>query len=368
LSFFVGFTLVELLVVIAIIGVLIAILLPAVQAAREAARKMQCSNNLKQWALTCHNYHDTHDSLPPLGTGRAGLDDRIGWTVLCLPYSERTALYEMMSSGGVTCAVNGSTNYLPFGASPWDENYIPWKTRLSILLCPSDAKATETAPGNIGRRSYRASVGDFAVDWGNSGTAGKSYQDRVYYHRGCFSRANGRSFAFITDGTSNTMLLGEVLNGSGGSTAAHDTRSRGDIAGKTSSDWTATPSWCLTSTVNGQIRSDWGSAGYAGYNWGDGITPLSGVHSFLPPNSPSCIAGTLDYGPNGHAMISLSSYHTGGANIALADGSVRFLSNTISYGNPGIDMWSMWYGCGSNSVYGVIGALGTAFGEESVSF
>ncbi|MDR2641930.1 MAG: DUF1559 domain-containing protein [Planctomycetaceae bacterium] len=359
---------VELLVVIAIIGVLIAILLPAVQAAREAARRMQCTNNLKQWAIASHNYHDTHDSFPPLGTGLA---DRISWTVLLLPFTEQSALHATMAAGGTVCDINGTTNYPSFGAYPWDENYIPWKTRISFLICPSDGKAKEPAPGNIARRSYRASVGDFASDWGQAGTAGKNYQDRPYYHRGCFSRANGRNFAFITDGASNTLLFGEVLNGSGnveGDVSSRNKRERGDIAGRTSSDWTATPAWCLSSTINGRIRSDnnWGSVGFAGYLWGDGITVLSGFHSFLPPNSPSCVAGTMDYTPNGHVYVSLSSYHTGGANVAMADASVHFLSNTISYGDPSKDIWQMWFGCGKQSVYGVIGALGTAFGDETV--
>jgi prepilin-type N-terminal cleavage/methylation domain-containing protein/prepilin-type processing-associated H-X9-DG protein len=364
-----AFTLVELLVVIAIIGILIALLLPAVQAAREAARRMQCTNHLKQWALASHNYHDTHGSFPPLGTGR---NDRIGWTVLLLPFTEQSGLYEMMAAGGTVCDANGSTNYAPFGADPWDENYVPWKTQISFLLCPSDSKAREPAPGRIGRRNYRACAGDFACDWGQAGTAGCRYQDRPYYHRGCFSRANGRNFAFITDGASNTMLLGEVLNGSGdvaGDVSTRNKRMRGDIAGRTSTDWTGTPAWCLTSTINGQIRSDssWGSVGYAGYLWGDGITVLSGFHSFLPPNSPSCVIGQLDYTPNGHVMVSLSSYHTGGANVAMADASVHFFSNTISYGDPSKDIWKMWFGCGQPSVYGVIGALGTAFGSETVA-
>jgi prepilin-type processing-associated H-X9-DG protein len=358
------------LVVIAIIGVLIAILLPAVQAARAAAQRMQCSNNLKQWAIACHNYHDTHSSFPPLGTGwREG----ISWTVLLLPFTEQAPLYEMMAAGGTVCDATGAWSYLPFTADQWDENYIPWKTQISILLCPSDSRARETAPGKIGRRSYRASVGDFSVDWGQAGTAAKNYKDRPYYYRGCFSRVNGRDFAFITDGASNTMLLGEVLNGSGnieGVVSSRNKRVRGDIAGRTSTDWTGTPAWCLSSTVNGQIRSDnnWGSVGFAGYNWGDGNTVLSAFHSFLPPNSPSCLVGTFNYTPAGQPIISLSSYHSGGANVAFADGSVHFLNNSINYGDPTRDIWQMWFGCGQQSVYGVIGALGTAFGDESVSF
>ncbi|MDR1492054.1 MAG: DUF1559 domain-containing protein, partial [Planctomycetaceae bacterium] len=168
-----AFTLVELLVVIAIIGVLIALLLPAVQAAREAARRMQCTNHLKQWALGCHNHHDTLGALPPLG--KEGNDDRIGWTVWLLPYVEQSAIYQLAASGGTAAAVNGTTNYDPFGGNPWDTNYLPWQTQISILICPSDPKAKTPCDG-IGRRNYLASVGDFGTNWNcgevNPGTGG----------------------------------------------------------------------------------------------------------------------------------------------------------------------------------------------------
>ncbi|MDR1958553.1 MAG: DUF1559 domain-containing protein [Planctomycetaceae bacterium] len=366
-----GFTLVELLVVIAIIGVLIALLLPAVQAAREAARRMQCTNYLKQWALACHNYHDSHNTLPALGTGPNGMDDRISWTVLALPFTEQSALYQSIAAGGTSTAVNGTTNYPPFGAYPWDTNYIPWRTQVPILICPSDPK-TQPCDG-IGRRNYLASVGDFGSAW--SIQPGPTGRDGPQNFRGCFSRKNGRNFAFITDGTSNTLLLGEVLCGSNTtySFSANDRRERGDVAGRWATDWTATISWCLSSMSGGRIRSDnnWGSVGFAGMTWADGATALSGFNSFLPPNSPSCIIGTngkLADNVGGHAMITLSSYHTGGANAAVADGSVRFLGNTINYGDPTKQLWHMFDIGGGISAFGVIGALGSAAGAESETF
>jgi prepilin-type N-terminal cleavage/methylation domain-containing protein/prepilin-type processing-associated H-X9-DG protein len=361
-----AFTLVELLVVIAIIGILIALLLPAVQAAREAARRMQCTNHLKQWALACHNYHDTLATLPSLGTGP---NDRIGWTVLALPYTEQAALYQSIAAGGTAAALNGTTNYAPFGANPWDTNYRPWQTQISVLICPSDPKAKTLCDG-IGRRNYLASVGDFGTYWTcgevNPNTGGP---DGPKHFRGCFSRQNGRNFAFITDGTSNTFLLGEVLCGSNTtySSSANDVRARGDIAGKWSSDWTATMTWCLNS-VNGWKDGTYGSVGFLGMTWADGCSGLSGFTSLLPPNSPSCMPGKLaDQPTNNNVIITLSSYHTGGANVAMADGSVHFLSNTVNSGDVTKNMWYMGDHYGEPSIFGILGALGSAFSGESVS-
>src|SRR5690606_26614187 len=197
-----GFTLIELLVVIAIIAVLIALLLPAVQQAREAARRTQCKNNLKQLGLALHNYHDTFGSLPfggggDLGTGTAR---RQSGFIGMLPYLEQGPLYEQIS-GPFT---DGTNTWLPFGAVPWDGDYTPWQAKIPMLLCPSDADTTEG--GALGKTNYMFSRGDSPWDHNNwAGSGGRGM-------RGMFSgNYKVKRFGDITDGLSNTIGMSERI-------------------------------------------------------------------------------------------------------------------------------------------------------------
>src|SRR5262245_36310857 len=145
-----AFTLVELLVVIAIIGVLVALLLPAVQAAREAARRSQCSNNIKQFALALHNYHDTFKVFPPRKGGTNGCDstvdlarvkcnyDRLSAFIILLPFYEQKNLYDTIQAGGVT-DTNGNL-IAAGGPAPWYNNskWPSWQVQLQVVICPSD--------------------------------------------------------------------------------------------------------------------------------------------------------------------------------------------------------------------------------------
>ncbi|MHB8897520.1 MAG: DUF1559 family PulG-like putative transporter, partial [Thermoguttaceae bacterium] len=175
-----GFTLVELLVVIAIIGILIALLLPAVQAAREAARRSQCTNNLKQLMLSAHNYHDTHKAFPA-GWGGTNTDNewtsnryQMGAFAVLSPFFEQGALYDQISSPTAgknhqTGAVS-ATIFPPFGPCPWVEGdrgngsgYPPWHTDIATLRCPSTSGRKQDGWWNdTGRTNYCLSVGDLS--------------------------------------------------------------------------------------------------------------------------------------------------------------------------------------------------------------
>jgi prepilin-type N-terminal cleavage/methylation domain-containing protein len=185
-----AFTLVELLVVIAIIGVLVALLLPAVQAAREAARRSQCSNNLKQMGLAFHNYHDTHKVFPPAFIN-VGPNWHWGWGSFILPYIEQGPLHDVLAPGDNSRGVtqNDGPNARP-----------ELQTRLGVYRCPSDANARATNihrtwNGEFGLSNYV--INEAASPWIPApGTA--------------FARAGSpASFSTIIDGSSNTLLVGE---------------------------------------------------------------------------------------------------------------------------------------------------------------
>jgi prepilin-type N-terminal cleavage/methylation domain-containing protein len=209
-----GFTLVELLVVIAIIGILVALLLPAVQAAREAGRRSQCSNNMKQIGLAMHNYHDTFKMMPP---GRAGCDGDLSnqcagaslmqqsgpsGFVAILPFCEAQNLYDTFdfTTGG------------PWGSSSgWTtaNNKIAIMQRPPFLICPSDT--AEAVVAGAGGSGVDATTGSYALSAGTSGPPNSSTLKHL--NDGMFAYRKWRRMAEMTDGTSGTILAGETYNG-----------------------------------------------------------------------------------------------------------------------------------------------------------
>jgi len=396
-----AFTLVELLVVIAIIGMLIALLLPAVQAAREAARRMQCSNNLKQLSLSLHNFYDSRQRVPNLGWdpdwtsafGNPGLlsgnrqhgADVYSLFFSLLPFIEQTALHNVFVSQlslGRSNVIDGGWNeYIPH---PWNGDQLratidgernvqsPFAVALAPLLCPSD---NETDRGGISRTSlkptsYRISTGDAAPawDWRNE--------------RGLFRYNEGRQsnsiadittgLATMTDGTSNTVLFSEAAIGRGGS-GAGDRNVRSSVARDGAwrvYDLFITPLQCRTDAIgtNNMLRLNIAVNGEKGWRWGDARNRWTQYTHMLPPNSPSCEAYDEAW-----AAIAASSYHSGGVNVGLGDGAVRFVSDSINTGRGDLLLGRdagyegpTWHYTGP-STYGVWGALGTVSGGESVS-
>jgi prepilin-type N-terminal cleavage/methylation domain-containing protein/prepilin-type processing-associated H-X9-DG protein len=328
-----AFTLIELLVVIAIIAVLIALLLPAVQQAREAARRSQCKNNLKQLALACHNYHDPFGQFPNNYDGRPVAETagnwqlsygNFGWIVMALPYMDQTPIYNRINFIDRSPTTNGSWG--------WDSpvNIGVTSTVLPTLLCPSNPQSSlvnvdvsgSSGGGGlppVGRTDYTGNQGFIISDWrdctqtGQGGTfgvpvttSGNWYTPTTGQATWAWGEANGLSqylegmdgvfswvgtakISDITDGTSNTILLMEDHHWSNGP------RFPGKYAGDVG--------WASTMQISTAVN-------LINQNYGD------------PNNS-------FAY-PDSHKCHGISSTHVGGAHIAMADGSVRFVSQNIS--------------------------------------
>ncbi|MDR2346078.1 MAG: DUF1559 domain-containing protein [Planctomycetaceae bacterium] len=363
-----GFTLVELLVVIAIIGILIALLLPAVQAAREAARRIQCSNNMKQFGLALHNHHDIHSKLPAArsvlnnyNTG-IGMNDAhgsgiVGAIVFLLPYMEQGAMYELIENNSKTAA-NGS--------SPWDNTYLTDK-KIPTLYCPSDPNAqkrTATIPSRlpipgISRMNIMVSHGD-GMWHNNRPDAGESSATSRVSKRGIFAPLTYHKLSACKDGTSNTIAASESVIGEN-----ETTRVKGGIFPTSSihSGGNAVPAACLTSsrsatdpnTLN-EVSDTW-----RGMLFVDGRTTSAGFCTVLPPNSPSCLYPNTPVHMS-WGVFSANSYHNNGVNVVFVDGSVHFITDTINAGSSSSSQASS-----GKSPYGIWGALGTPSGGESVT-
>ncbi len=345
-----GFTLIELLVVIAIIAVLIALLLPAVQQAREAARRSQCKNNLKQLSLAVHNYHDTYTRFPALGT-RLGANGRsYSWVVAILPMIEQGPLFEAFqaqanSSAGLPDPWITDENHATFGA--FIRQY--WKNDLTVLICPSDPAPTDRSE-SPSRLNYKGCLGD---DYHQNQFLPEQGRD----NRGMFQIERYLTFADMLDGSSNTIMLGEMVGGG----------APNEVLGGVALNMTSwNPAACMarvdpaTRMLTDPVRAVFRPVG--GRAW-DGRPYFVGFATMTPPNGPSCHWGEID--GNEH-MGAMSSHHTGGGQVAMGDGSVRFISDSIDTGLLAVDDVESPSGM---SAYGVWGALGSkAGGEPAGSF
>ena len=334
-----GFTLVELLVVIAIIGILIALLLPAVQQAREAARRMQCTNNLKQLGLTLHNHHDTFGYMPPLRDIGGGHRNRRNGFISLLPFLEQNSTYELFT-------VNLNTN-------PWDNNDMYKLMSFSGFKCPSSTPPKNPRHGAKTYRNYHMNLGDQL----------RSRDGQMNTTRGLFQKGkiknnqvtNKLNFASITDGLSNTMAFSERI-----ALTSADRPSLGAFA-QASLDANSSPSTCTDVLT--------ASAGFQGKiedsRWADGRAAYSGFFAAAPPNSASCDGdnGSGNIHDGQWALPGASSLHPGGVMVALGDGAVKFVSDTVDAGNQA----AIFKDVTGISPYGVWGAMGSRNGGEVIS-
>ncbi|MBQ3388986.1 MAG: DUF1559 domain-containing protein [Thermoguttaceae bacterium] len=357
-----GFTLVELLVVIAIIGILIGLLLPAVQAAREAARRMKCSNNLKQLALSVHSYHDTTDAIPSQMNGSwAYYYSIMSPLVTLLPYSEQQERYNAIMTGNID----------PFTAQ---ENEV-YQGTIPYLACPSDGNASlpSVQMGNRTRTSYALGIGD-TIKASRCQLANPNFSapgELLSNKRGFFpGRLNWFGFSSVKDGLSNTVALSErvvaneefTLNVKGGLAFVDD--EEGIIPSVCNAARNPNDRNLLSSTESKGWRRGAGACFSGGYS------ASSAFQTILPPNSPSCvrlIGDSMSDGDGIETLASASSNHPGGANVAMGDGSVRFITDNVNCITEGKDNYNTGEEASGKSPYGIWGAMGTRSGGESSS-
>lgn len=317
-----GFTLVELLVVIAIIGILVGLLLPAVQAAREAARRMQCSNNVKNLALSVHNYEVAFKQFPSnymqIGTDAWLAVSGINFSLL--PYIEQSALYER----GMQFVPTATT------AGNWDAMYNQVSSvKLPVFICPSSPAAPQRGthpnwwdgPGT----NYAWSTGSSTeLNW-----AGARFN-------GMFAYQVTRKLGDVTDGTSNTIAVSELLSGSGQTSAG---KFPYDIFYPGQGLYNAVvdpnfPTQAEIDAIGTAARSASAVRSNNGTMWAWYSSGQSTLNTATPPNwrHPSaggdcCPGGAHDWG---HGLIGPRSKHTGGVSTGMGDGSVQFISDSVN--------------------------------------
>jgi prepilin-type N-terminal cleavage/methylation domain-containing protein/prepilin-type processing-associated H-X9-DG protein len=294
-----GFTLIELLVVIFIIGVLVALLLPAVQAAREAMRRAQCANNLKQLCLAVHHYHEAQNTIPPSGTGPVAAGNNFSMKARLLAFIEQGPAYNALNmSVSDGQAANTTVN----------------RVLIDVLLCPSDSNVPDPTRGY---HNYPNNLGTWKYDSGGR-------MDGPAYLLADPARGPTISMASVGDGLSNTAIFGEFIRGDGtlDSDGLHQVYVNGiPEAAQPLSQLAAS---CQAASTRG--------FGLKGQEWLDHDCGQGGGYSHVQtPNRRAC----QDLGPGNphasdHTIIGASSHHPGGVNVGLMDGSVRYVKDTVA--------------------------------------
>ena len=354
-----GFTIIELLVVIAIIGILIALLIPAVQAAREAARRMQCLNHLKQIGLALHGYNGAFKAFPCLNGGRMTSKNSTkedmwavqSFHVWLLPYIEQGERYNTIIENDLT----------PYANHPACQTSIP------VYLCPSDGNGRQLA--DVAAYITDPAIPRYVTNRTNYCGSGGDVLDMT---EECNATTNKRGFfcgrwywnavGNLTDGTSNTIAVSEMVT----FTMDSGNMIKGNFAMLPSLKVDKIPKPCLDlvdpvvpRTFKESVRVPYEANRGMGLRGG---TSICGFQTILPPNSISCASN--ESAPKwGNVVASAASNHPGGVNALRTDGSAAFVSDTIDTGNLSLPEASKGI-----SPYGVWGALGSINGGEAVSF
>jgi len=350
-----GFTLIELLVVIAIIAVLIALLLPAVQAAREAARRAQCVNNMKQIGLALHNYISVHDTVPQSSTDptKNGGTDNENYSALArlLPFMEQTQIYNAMNLSVGARWGAGSEATFSNGAAGGGAGAIQATAivaQIASFLCPSDANPGSSGRYTLGGFSKLCASSNYPINIGlnrrlnNWSTNGPTYVASSW--DGVFPVV---SIAKFTDGTSNTVIFSEWVKGPasrpgkdglgmvynpGINTDNSAALAKTDYFAANQADAIACQNTALQPTNANRPDQQWG---WKGEWWIYGGTM---IYSHInTPNRKAC--DYKDQAQNDRAamtMVGASSLHSGGVNSLFADGSVKFIKNSVNF--------RTWYG------------------------
>ena len=316
-----GFTLIELLVVIAIIATLIALLLPAVQAAREAARRVQCNNNLKQIGLGLHNYESVAGAFPPSNI-LAGTNNTVTWNG---GFSVHTRILPLMEQGVAFSALNFNLNHISW------ENSTVVASQMLFFLCPSDVNGAQRTPfppftgipGSVYPTSYGFNAGDWFCWNGFNGPD----------NRQVFQPNRSRRIAEFTDGTSNTVISSDVkiyqpLRRCG--TQLAQINNPLSVPGPDANPLTVAPEYQSAACGLGQSHTF----------WADGNVQETGMTTAWPPNKViidptsrmdlDLLTRLASQGGPTFGAITAKSYHPGGVNVLFGDGSVRFIKSTIN--------------------------------------
>lgn len=353
-----GFTLIEILVAISAIGVLLALLLPAIGAAREAARRMDCGNRMKQISLGMSNYESVYGQYPTCRRGSLYADDpyaRISGLMMILPFVEQQPLYEKLNSSiNYTHVVSTTSSFdyfcllnlfpstwmmCPVPTSPSSTVVIePWLDKVVLFRCPSDPRRESAT--EMGYTNYAFSLGDSIID----NATGKT--------RGMFEASTYRRHRDVTDGLSKTIFISEI-------------RVDGEMIEWLDDASLAIPrAYSKSSNANAIASNVPPSAPEffgRGRRWVDGAPIFTGFNTILPPGDVS--ADHRDGDDLAYGNFAAGSYHAGGGvNCAFGDGSIRFISAQVDCGD--LSQPAPLGSDSFNSPYGVWGSMGTIAAAE----